>query len=240
MDLTYLVAAFDFNITNDIQDNQKDSRSYYHLTFNDAKDVFVQKSLVGDGIATSWIVKQVRGAGVKGMFFGFGDEIAGFYDFGKLRASGEASVGKPVMEVNNNNKELGKVANILFTHADTDQSAKIVGGSISSTYLSEDDSVLSVAVLGDNTVSPVIEIKKDAILPVGSLVELGSLNSRFRNIFTSRTYYQSGVFDTAGAGTPEGNIVASVGSTYRNMSGGTGTTFYVKESGTGNTGWVAK
>lgn len=43
-----------------------------------------------------------------------------------------------------------------------------------------------------------------------------------------------------GAGTPEGAVVAAIGSTYHRTDGGAGTSFYVKESGTGNTGWVAK
>lgn len=46
--------------------------------------------------------------------------------------------------------------------------------------------------------------------------------------------------DLEGAGTPEGNVAAGVGSTYRRRNGGAGTSFYVKESGTGNTGWTAK
>lgn len=43
-----------------------------------------------------------------------------------------------------------------------------------------------------------------------------------------------------GAGTPEGNVTADVGSLFTRTNGGAGTTLYVKESGTGNTGWVAK
>lgn len=43
-----------------------------------------------------------------------------------------------------------------------------------------------------------------------------------------------------GAGTPESNIAAPIGSTYMRTDGGAGTSFYVKESGTGTTGWVAK
>lgn len=43
-----------------------------------------------------------------------------------------------------------------------------------------------------------------------------------------------------GTGTPEGNVVAPVGTLYTRTDGGTNTTLYVKESGTGNTGWVAK
>ena len=43
-----------------------------------------------------------------------------------------------------------------------------------------------------------------------------------------------------GTGSPEGSLIAGIGSIYSNLSGGAGTTLYVKESGTGNTGWVAK
>lgn len=46
--------------------------------------------------------------------------------------------------------------------------------------------------------------------------------------------------DLTGAGSPEGVVTASVGSTYRRTDGGAGTSFYVKESGASNTGWVAK
>lgn len=45
---------------------------------------------------------------------------------------------------------------------------------------------------------------------------------------------------TTGAGTPEGSIVAQVGSIHLRTDGGASTTFYVKETGVGNTGWVAK
>ncbi|MDQ3224439.1 MAG: hypothetical protein M3Q75_13350, partial [Gemmatimonadota bacterium] len=41
-------------------------------------------------------------------------------------------------------------------------------------------------------------------------------------------------------GTPEGQIVAYVGSVAYRRNGGAGTTMYIKESGTGNVGWVAK
>ena len=43
-----------------------------------------------------------------------------------------------------------------------------------------------------------------------------------------------------GVGTPEGAVVAPVGTAYLRSDGGAGTTLYVKESGTGDTGWVAK
>jgi len=42
-----------------------------------------------------------------------------------------------------------------------------------------------------------------------------------------------------GAGTPESNITALIGSMYLRTDGGENTTLYVKESGTGNTGWAA-
>ena len=43
-----------------------------------------------------------------------------------------------------------------------------------------------------------------------------------------------------GTGSPEGTLIAGIGSLYVNLSGGTSTTLYVKTSGTGNTGWTAK
>ena len=43
-----------------------------------------------------------------------------------------------------------------------------------------------------------------------------------------------------GAGSPEGFVVAKVGTLYRRTDGSTGSTLYVKESGAGNTGWAAK
>lgn len=46
--------------------------------------------------------------------------------------------------------------------------------------------------------------------------------------------------ELSGIGTPEGVVVAGVGTRYRRTDGGAGTSLYVKESGTGNTGWVAK
>ena len=44
----------------------------------------------------------------------------------------------------------------------------------------------------------------------------------------------------SGAGSPEANVTAVVGSLFLRTDGGAGTTLYVKQSGTGNTGWVAK
>lgn len=50
----------------------------------------------------------------------------------------------------------------------------------------------------------------------------------------------NGILIRAGSGTPEGNLVANVGSLYLRTDGGATTTLYVKTSGTGNTGWTAK
>ena len=44
----------------------------------------------------------------------------------------------------------------------------------------------------------------------------------------------------SGTGSPEGALVAPIGSLYVDTAGSTGTTLYIKEAGTGNTGWVAK
>lgn len=43
-----------------------------------------------------------------------------------------------------------------------------------------------------------------------------------------------------GIGSPEGVVIAGLGSTYNRLDGSTGTSLYIKESGTGNTGWIAK
>lgn len=45
---------------------------------------------------------------------------------------------------------------------------------------------------------------------------------------------------TSDTGTPEGKVIAPVGSLYSRRDGGASSTLYVKESGTGNTGWVPK
>jgi len=45
---------------------------------------------------------------------------------------------------------------------------------------------------------------------------------------------------TAGAGSPEGNLTAVVGSLFTRTDGGASTTLYIKETGSGNTGWIAK
>jgi len=44
----------------------------------------------------------------------------------------------------------------------------------------------------------------------------------------------------SGQGTPEGAVVAGIGSIYMRTDGGASTSIYIKESGSGATGWVAK
>ena len=81
-----------------------------------------------------------------------------------------------------------------------------------------------------------------AVFPyINNTVDLGSQSLRFNRIFAKTLNYSDLVFDSAGAGDPNGVVSAGVGSTYRRLDGGAGTTFYVKESGgSGSTGWVAK
>lgn len=83
------------------------------------------------------------------------------------------------------------------------------------------------------------------LVPVGdpssdNVLDIGSSSARVKAVYAVRHYYTATVFDAAGSGTPEGAVVAGIGSTFRRTDGGAGTSFYVKESGTGNTGWVAK
>lgn len=75
---------------------------------------------------------------------------------------------------------------------------------------------------------------------VGGSRELGLPSSMWAKSHVASRYYTSTLYDSAGTGSPEGVVAASVGSTYRRTNGGASSCFYVKESGTGNTGWVAK
>jgi hypothetical protein len=59
-------------------------------------------------------------------------------------------------------------------------------------------------------------------------------------VLINNTITQNAPSTISGSGTPEGAVVAPVGSLFQRTDGGAGTTLYVKESGTGNTGWVAK
>lgn len=72
---------------------------------------------------------------------------------------------------------------------------------------------------------------------------IGATSLRITTLFTQQIDIgnsSTGCKVITGAGTPEGNVTATVGSLYLNTSGGTSTTLYVKTSGIGNTGWTAK
>ena len=66
-----------------------------------------------------------------------------------------------------------------------------------------------------------------------------TLNNMLREIF-NRLPGQGDIKDYFGYGTPENQIAAPIGSTFRRLDGGANTTLYVKESGSAATGWVAK
>jgi hypothetical protein len=75
-------------------------------------------------------------------------------------------------------------------------------------------------------------------IPTGLDKGAGTINIKGNSALAISLNGGSGVF--FGAGTPEGVVTASVGSTFQRSDGGAATSLYVKESGTGNTGWVAK
>jgi hypothetical protein len=60
------------------------------------------------------------------------------------------------------------------------------------------------------------------------------------DIFTTFINLLNGALIIDGTGTPEGAVVAPVGSIFLRTDGGAGTSIYFKETGAGNTGWVAR
>jgi hypothetical protein len=58
--------------------------------------------------------------------------------------------------------------------------------------------------------------------------------AELRRLLVSRTGHV-----LRGSGSPEGAVVASVGTLFLRTNGGASTTLYVKESGNGTTGWRA-
>lgn len=69
----------------------------------------------------------------------------------------------------------------------------------------------------------------------------GTSSNRWNDSYSVRFRPGSGSpIWTSGNGSPEGVLVAPVGSLYTRTDGGTNSTLYIKESGSGNTGWVAK
>lgn len=77
-----------------------------------------------------------------------------------------------------------------------------------------------------------------ARVPDGPVQTALGLSAAFRTFFDGLRTFVNGV--RYGNGSPEGVVIAGVGTLYRRLDGGANTTLYVKESGTGNTGWIAK
>lgn len=80
----------------------------------------------------------------------------------------------------------------------------------------------------------------DSAVPVGRWSLCNTSSRAALQVPPTRWGSATGPIDAYGAGSPEGVLIAPVGSTYRRTDGGAGTSFYVKESGAGNTGWIAK
>ena len=82
---------------------------------------------------------------------------------------------------------------------------------------------------------------QQALLPlIDGNILLGSGALQFGRSFFSEIVVNKGPTVRSGAGSPEGNITAPVGSLYLRTDGGAGTSLYVKQSGTGSTGWAGK
>lgn len=92
-----------------------------------------------------------------------------------------------------------------------------------------------------NSIDIAISPKNGAMRPASDNgAALGSATARWSSTYATRYCYAATLCDWAGKGSPEGVVVAAVGSTYRRTDGGAGSSFYVKESGSSHTGWVAK
>ena len=125
----------------------------------------------------------------------------------------------------------------------------IVNGAIAGSVVRASGAATTVTVDG------ITAVGSDAAQPLVYLagVNVGTQISRisatgFSGWFYSQTVtvgtfsigmYPGRIGRAIGAGTPEGVVMAPIGSQYTNTSGGTGTTLYVKRSGIGNTGWFA-
>lgn len=102
------------------------------------------------------------------------------------------------------------------------------------------------AVIFNHTGSAAVSMDVRGVLITGGIKprstnasDIGSSTELFKASYVIRRYWSATVFDAFGTGTPEGSIVAGIGSTYRRTDGAVGSTLYYKASGTGNTGWVA-
>jgi hypothetical protein len=102
-----------------------------------------------------------------------------------------------------------------------------------------------VQVAASNTLDPVdcfvVSTAGQARPGADNLYTLGIPAFRWFEAYAASVRPGDGtVIWTSGVGTPEGVVVAAIGSLFTRTDGGANTTLYVKQSGTGNTGWVAK
>ncbi len=185
MDLSHVVAGFDFNTVSDILDTQPDSKSTYDLLFSDADNNFTIKSLDGVGIETSFITKHYRGSAKKGMFIGFGDEVAGLLRYGNIRASGKfADESLPQSEINNTRKQAGEVAIQSFTHSDDERVNLVNGARVASTYISDNVCNLIMSVNDGGSLKGIVQVTGDSFRPTtDNSKKLGSAFERWSEVF---------------------------------------------------------
>ena len=74
------------------------------------------------------------------------------------------------------------------------------------------------------------------LVPIGNR-DVGTSSDRVQNFYGSTTFDLNGVLWRTGTGSPEGAVIAPVGSYYSQSDGGVGTSLWIKETGAGNTGW---
>lgn len=89
------------------------------------------------------------------------------------------------------------------------------------------ETVIAGEIIWSNSSNPISPSNIGSLVTTSGITGSGAVVQAFSVNYT-------------GAGSPNGNIIASVGSIYTRTDGGANTTLYVKESGNGNTGWVPK
>jgi hypothetical protein len=104
--------------------------------------------------------------------------------------------------------------------------------------------------LGETAANPgALSLNDDFWPTADNSFYIGASGLRWQRVYTTQVYTDQIYFGNTfsgvpsirtGTGTPEGNIVAPVGSLFLRSDGGAGSTLYVKESGTSSTGWIAK
>ena len=82
-----------------------------------------------------------------------------------------------------------------------------------------------------------IELTEEKLKTSEGIAELNRM-LRFLHDVAAGDGEQRRVF--SGIGTPEGSVVAGIGSIYMRSDGGANTSIYIKESGSDASGWVAK